>query len=245
MVLLGGGERLSTSPKSSVVGFHADLIIIDDPTDPNEQYSEAEIEKVNEWVGSTLDGRKTDNDSTLTILVQQRISVTDSSAFLLSLGEPYEHICIPGEYHKCLKPASLKMFYEVNNGLYNPTRLSREVLKSKLKKNGSKTYNAHILQSPEDGSNAALNRDWFKVIDKPAFIELTRGKTFPVEFYVDSAETTNRKNDPTCIMACMKIGQNLYILNTSLVWLEFTARLAHIKKWGFRKRLFKQIKNSH
>ena len=57
-----------------------------------------------------------------------------------------------------------------------------------------------------------------------------KGTTSPViDFYLDTSFTDNKKNDPSALLACTKIGEILYILNVSQKWLEFVPLLSHIK----------------
>ena len=53
-----GGNRFSTSVGGTVTGFHAHILIIDDPLNPSQALSEVELKKANRWVDQTLSTRK-------------------------------------------------------------------------------------------------------------------------------------------------------------------------------------------
>jgi len=93
-----GGERYATSVTGSITGFHAHLLIVDDPLNPKEASSEVERERANNFMDVTLSTRKVSKSVTPTILVMQRLHEADCTGnWLDKKGKDLKHICLPGE----------------------------------------------------------------------------------------------------------------------------------------------------
>lgn len=148
------GQRLSAGMGGAVTGQHGHFLIVDDPLNPEQSYSEAELLSVNRFMETTLPSRKIDKRVAVTILVQQRLHQADPSGEMLSKAEEgsVKHICLPGEllYDKdgvpnC-SPASAADFYK--DGLLDPIRMPRDVLMTVRKDLGAYGYSSQILQDP-------------------------------------------------------------------------------------------------
>lgn len=142
------GERNTTGTGCNVTGRHGDFILIDDPVDPMGSRSEADLKKANLFITETLWSRKKKQDVTPTILIMQRLHQNDPTAMLIeTLGkENIEHICLPGEITDDVNPPELKTYY--TNGLLDPVRGSRKILKEHRKTLLEYGYAGQILQRP-------------------------------------------------------------------------------------------------
>lgn len=159
-----GGNRFSTSVGGSVTGFHAHLILVDDPIDPNRVMSDTEVRKANHWMDSTLPFRKVDKNVTATALVMQRLHQDDPTGHLLKLAGvkkdkdgnwtypakkgKIRHICLPGEirnYKKNVHPPELAQFYV--DELLDVKRLGWDSLNEILNK-GQYIYGGQVGQDP-------------------------------------------------------------------------------------------------
>lgn len=159
-----GGNRFSTSVGGSVTGFHAHLILVDDPIDPNRVMSDTEVKKANHWMDSTLPFRKVDKNVTVTILVMQRLHKDDPTGHLLKSNGikkdqqgnwvypekkgKIRHICLPGEiknYAKNVHPPELKDRYI--DGLLDPNRLNWSYLEE-IQNKGQYIYGGQVGQDP-------------------------------------------------------------------------------------------------
>lgn len=142
------GSRLSAGIGGAVTGYHAHFLLVDDPMNPEEAYSEAELIAANRWMETTLPSRKIDKLVTPTILVQQRLHQADPSGELLAKadGKDMKHICLPGELTDAVRPIELRQFYV--DGLLDVHRLPRPVLRAMEKNLGAYGYASQILQDP-------------------------------------------------------------------------------------------------
>ena len=222
-----GGSRYSTSVDSGITGKRGDLLMIDDPLNIADIYSEKDRDATNKWVDG-LSSRKTNHDYALTVIVQQRLHKEDTIGYLLSQGNNAKYICLPAEYNRSLSPSKLKKFYDEKDGLLFPERLSRETLDQERKKSLS-LYNAQFLQSPSDFSDSLIQEKSFPVILAQDFFNLANRAKPTIDFFIDSANTGNTKRDPQIIMAACRIDNDIYITNISRVWVEVPQMIQHIK----------------
>ena len=142
-----GGERYATSVTGTVTGFHAHLIIVDDPLNPKGASSDAERETANNFMDVTLSTRKVNKSVTPTILVMQRLHELDCAGnWLEKDGKKIKHICLPGELSNDVKPIELREKYI--NGLLDTQRLTRDDLRELKINLGSYGYAGQIMQTP-------------------------------------------------------------------------------------------------
>ena len=77
-----GGYRYATAVGSDITGFGADEIIIDDPVQPEDVHSERVMQKVRDWVESSVRTRFNDPSKGAMILVMHRLGPDDLSGTL-------------------------------------------------------------------------------------------------------------------------------------------------------------------
>lgn len=75
-----GGFRYATSVGSTITGFGADVIIIDDPLQPEDVSSETAKREFRSWLGSSVQTRFNDQSKGAMILVMHRLAPDDPSA---------------------------------------------------------------------------------------------------------------------------------------------------------------------
>ena len=160
------GFRLSVGIGGAVTGYHGHFLLIDDPLNPEESYSEAELKTTNRWMETTLPSRKVDKEVTVTVLVQQRLHQSDPSGeMVIKHGGPgLKHICLPGEITKMVRPYELRDRYV--DGLLDPVRMSRAVLTSMEKDLGAYGYASQVLQDPVPLGGGMFKTDLLKLEDQ-------------------------------------------------------------------------------
>jgi len=177
------GGRLSASVGSRLTGYHAHLLSVDDPIDPEKAISETELKKANRWMTNTLPSRGIHRADTPMILVQQRLAQNDPSGERLERGGRVKHICIPAELlydkaGKCIvfvSPPELKKYYR--NNLMDPRRLKHSDLEDFKKTHGAYGYSGQYLQDPVPLSGAMFDITKLKLIDgdPPPMVRMVRG----------------------------------------------------------------------
>lgn len=222
-----GGARYATSTGGTITGLHGDIIILDDPQNPELANSDKERNNTNEWVSATISTRKTNKEITPIILIQQRLHRNDVTGYLLNKNKNYKHICLPAELNSNILPNHLVDFYK--NGLLDNKRLHQTILNELRIDLGTKQYNTQILQQPDDDKNSIIKYNWLTYFTQQQLIEML-GKVV-VNFYIDTAYTADENNDPSAIIACFKYNECLYVLNCANVWLEFNELITYITQF--------------
>lgn len=131
---------------------------VDDPINPNEASSPADLATANRWLRETLPSRKVNKSIVPMILVMQRLHQDDPTAQMVKRGGVYR-LCLPATDEDPIRPAKLKEKYV--NGLLDPVRLPRKVLEETEKEMGEQAYAAQYRERPVPAGGAM-----FKIKDK-------------------------------------------------------------------------------
>jgi len=165
---LNGGNRYSTSVGGTLTGFHADILIWDDPMNPQEAVSIKELENTNRWIDQTLPTRKTDKRISTIIGIMQRLNQDDPTGHILAKKKKnVRHICLPGEIenHKDqVQPPELAKYY-VNN-LLDHQRMDWGVLQDLEADLGQYGYAGQIGQNPTPPGGGMFQVDHIATIDQ-------------------------------------------------------------------------------
>lgn len=224
-----GGFRYATSTGATITGFHAHVIINDDPQNPKQADSEPLRLQANEHV-KTLSSRKVNKENTPMITVMQRLHEEDVTGYLLKRkGEKIRHVCLPAELSDMVKPVELRDKYV--DGLLDPVRLNRSVLEEAKIDLGSLGYAGQYEQSPiVDGGNIVKD-EWFRRISYSDFMALRFRET--IHFYLDTAYNKKQRtdNDPSGILAACRIRNSVYLVDAQKVWKEMPDLLRFLPEY--------------
>lgn len=218
-----GGERYATSVGGTGTGFHAHIIIVDDPLNPKEAASESDRNSANSWMDTTLSTRKIDKSITVTVLIMQRLHQKDCTGnWLDKLDKPIQHICLPGELSKDVKPEVLRDNYV--DGLLDPQRLSRKDLDTLRVDLGSYGYAGQIMQvpSPDEGG---IWQKWFTPVPDSEFPKELESKGTDW----DLAYTEKETNSASAHVTAGLVGTNMYIDDLGWIWAEFPKLISYMK----------------
>lgn len=218
-----GGERYATSVTGTVTGFHAHLIIVDDPLNPKEAASEADRLTANNFMDVTLSTRKVNKSVTPTILVMQRLHQKDCTGnWLDKEGKKIKHICLPGEVSKDVKPIELKNKYI--NGLLDADRLTpADLLELKINL-GSYGYAGQIMQIPTP-ADGGIWQKWIVPIDD----NLIPKQLTELGTDWDLAYTEKETNSASAYVTAGKFDSKMYITELGFDWLEFPKLMPYMK----------------
>ena len=219
------GLRYCTSTGGTVTGMGADIIVIDDPQNPQLARSEVERENANRFFNETLRSRLNNPDKGVFIVIMQRLHENDLTGMLLE-KEPYnwEHICLPAEVSEYVKPLSLKENYV--DGLLFPERLSHTTLNSFKIGLGSYGYSGQYSQIPSPSEGGIFKGEWFNIIKN--LPENINPDLLKWDFYLDTAYTNKQDNDATALLCAAFHNNELYIKEVKAVRLEFPELIKEI-----------------
>ena len=206
-----GGARLAISTGGDPIGIHAHIQTNDDPLSIKHSSSESYRDQAINQV-KAMETRKKDMNSTLLILIMQRLHELDPTGYLLSLNRNIKHICLPAEVSDNINPPELEQYYI--DGLLNPYRKNRDILEDLKINLGTYGYSGQIMQRPAPAEGGIIKKHWFKTF----VLEEIQGETR--HFMADTAQTEKKENAP-CVILCYVIKNNTaYIVNITRKWLE-------------------------
>ena len=221
-----GGERYATSVTGTVTGFHAHLIIVDDPLNPKGASSEADRTTANQFMDVTLSTRKVDKSVTPTILVMQRLHQKDCTGnWLEKKGKKIKHICLPGEISKDVKPIELKEKYI--NGLLDAKRLNKSDLNELQINLGSYGYAGQIMQTPTP-LDGGIWKKWIKPIEDFELDSILH-ELSSIGTDWDLAYTKKETNSASAYVTAGVKDNKMYIVDIGFDWLEFPNLMAYMK----------------
>ena len=213
-----GGERYATSVTGTVTGFHAHIIVVDDPLNPKGASSDAERETANSFMDVTLSTRKVSKSVTPTILVMQRLHQLDCTGnWLEKKGKRIKHICLPGELSENVKPEDLKEKYV--DGLLDVKRLTKQDLSDLKKDLGSYGYAGQIGQTPSPLEGGIWKKNIIPIEDNELDLLLPKMQQLGTDW--DLAYTEKQSNSASAYVTSGKIDNKMYIDEIGFNWLEF------------------------
>jgi predicted phage terminase large subunit-like protein len=162
-----GGERRSTSTGAAIIGRHAHIHSVDDPIDPRGVRSQADLMSANQWMVETLPSRCVSQAVTPLWLVMQRLAIDDPTGERLNRvgGVRCKHICLPAEISDEVSPKIFRNKYK--DGLLDPNRLPRYILRTKKAELGEFGYAGQFEQRPIPISGGMFKVDKFIVGELP------------------------------------------------------------------------------
>lgn len=182
------GYRFACGVDGQILGKHFHFIIVDDPIDPMQAASDAELKAVTRFMERVLPSRKVDKKITPIILIMQRLHENDPTGARLeraAAGMPHRHICLPAELTDDVQPASCRDFYV--DGLMDPVRLDAATLERIEQEQGDYVYAGQYLQRPIPEGTAMFHVGKINIVDHlPKDVKIVR----EIRFW-DKACSTN------------------------------------------------------
>lgn len=222
------GTVITTSVGGTIIGKHGDLIIIDDPNNPNVSVSRRELDAVNNWHDVVLSTRMTNKKTSVKIIVMQRIGQNDLSEYVLSkTDECWDHICLPAEEDVNISPEGWRKYY--TDGLLDPLRLGHEALRRMRSSLGAAGYAGQMQQRPTPPEGNIIRGEWLPSETIGNFNSMRSGH--PIIFFLDTAYTEKTANDPSGIIATCMLGNTLYILNAKKVRMGFPELVRFVQQF--------------
>ena len=213
-----GGFRLATSVGGTLTGRGGSLAILDDPTKPQDAYSETARDTEKQWYGNTLLSRLDNKAEDGIVVVMQRLHVDDLVGHLLeqegwtllnlpAIAPSYETTLLgPGRCHVRLAGDEL-----------HPEREPRFVLEELRREMGSADFSAQYLQEPVPPTGNLINWAWFQVYDAPPL--WLPGDSVIVS--IDTAMSASELADFSAAVVLQVRGDSAYVLDVLCQRLEY------------------------
>lgn len=162
---LHGGERMTaTVGGKSPTGRHAHFHICDDLVDPKGASSIIDLQTARQFLTDVLPSRKVDKAVTPLILIMQRLVPRDPTDVVMERARkedatPVVRVVLPAEESDKVDPPELRANYV--DGLLDPKRLPRIVLKRERASMTATAYDAQYGQDPRSPGAGRFKDFWF------------------------------------------------------------------------------------
>lgn len=166
------GSMFSTGMQSTATGLGGDILIFDDPLNPEQALSDVEREAVNLRFDSTFRSRINNPETGVKILIMQRLHERDLTGHIRAReSDRWEHVSLPAIAEKKkthrfpseLDDAGQPKEKAVEPGdLLWPERLSQEFLDSQKIGMGSWAFSGQYQQNPAPMEGGIIRRNWIR-----------------------------------------------------------------------------------
>jgi hypothetical protein len=202
LITTKGGYRYVTSVGATLTGLGANTIIVDDPLNADEAWSETRRRNVNQWFSRALMSRLNNKKAGAVIIVMQRLHMDDLTGHLMEIGG-WDRLCLPA---KAPKDTSIPLWrgeyaWKADECL-QPMREDDSVLDDLKRDLGAEAFNAQYLQAPVPAGGNMLKPEWLKWCE----LAPTRQSSDQVIISVDTAaKATATSNYRPCSCSwCVK-----------------------------------------
>ena len=210
------GYRFATSIGGSLTGEGGDILIVDDPHNPQQIMSDKYRLKTIEWFSNTFVSRLNDKKNGVIIIVMQRLHQNDLVGYLLSKPENnWTVLSIPSiaEKDEYYSIGNFEKFRKKGEILHPSREGIREI--ERIKKDmGSYVFSAQYQQKPIVKEGNMIKFQWIKRYK----IKIQPNRIF---LSFDTAIKAGLKNDPTVCTVWGEKENKLYLLNVYREWLEY------------------------
>jgi predicted phage terminase large subunit-like protein len=215
-----GGSCQSTSVGGVLTGFGADIIIVDDPTKPEEALSDRERATANHWLSHTLITRLNNKVTGRIILVMQRLHEEDMIGFFLSLGGArlvsFPAIAQEDEHLEWRTPFGMRRHKRSEGEALHPEREPLAALEMLRVAMGTRMFASQYLQMPAPPGGSIVKPEWFQRYD------LANLPEFDTMFQSwDTASKGTQLSDYSVCTTWGKKGTQLYLLHVLRKRLEY------------------------
>lgn len=159
-----GGFRAAFGFFAKITGDRADALIVDDPHDAQEVHSKTKRVAVLEKWDAAIANRVNDPNTSVRILIMQRLHEEDLTGHVLKQGG-WEHVSIPQEFELAQKRRTWIGWEDprtVEGELMFTIRFPENVLAAERRRLGAAGYAGQHQQRPAPATGLMLQRGWWK-----------------------------------------------------------------------------------
>lgn len=172
-----GGHRISVSVGGKTTGEGGDILLVDDPHNMTEVYSDTIRHGVLAWWDNSMRSRLNDPTTGQKVLIGQRSHDNDLFGHVLTTEpERWVHLMLPTEFdpaRKCIthfnprgiEPDEKQVFEDPrkeSGELLSPKRFGHEEVKTERAAMSIRDYSAQHQQDPTSGGGLILKKKWWR-----------------------------------------------------------------------------------
>lgn len=211
LVTTKGGQRLATSVGGTITGRGADIIIIDDPLNVSDAFSETQRAKAIKWYRETMPTRLDDKKKGRVIVTMQRVHEGDLAGYLIERGG-IAHLNLPAiaTEDERIEVAPGRFYTRKIGELLHAEREGHEELENLKRDLGTLAFSAQYQQQPLPADGDIVKRAWLRT-----YSEVPTPQHFKIVQSWDLASATTPSADFSACVTAMCINRDVYVLD---VW---------------------------
>jgi predicted phage terminase large subunit-like protein len=216
LVTTKGGFRIASSVGATMTGLGGDTLIVDDPLNANEAYSETSRRNANTWFSGTLMSRLNEKRAGAIFVVMQRLHQEDLTGVLIEMG--WDGLVLPAFAPRdtVIQIGDWKHTWKEGEPLQ--AREPLEVIEDQKRQSMSAVFAAHYMQEPIPEAGNMLKRDWLN------WYEL-RPVRQPSDVIVQSWDTavkvTSTSDYSVCLTFLVRNNNEYYLIDVWRKKVEF------------------------
>lgn len=210
------GYRFATSVGGTLIGEGGDILIIDDPHNPQQVLSDKYREKTLNWYSNTFSSRLNNKRNGAIIVIMQCLHPNDLTGYLLEKNSSdWFYLNLPVYFEEDTNIKVSKFEKTIHSGEYIfPDREGKVEVERIKKEMGSYFFNAQYLQKPMLNANSMIRKEWIhKYLDDYKYTN--------IYLSFDTAIKAGVNNDPTVCTIWGEYENKYYLLDVFRKWLEY------------------------
>ena len=224
LVTTKGGFRITSSVGATLTGLGADTLIVDDPLNANEAYSETARKNANTWFTDTLMSRPNDKRAGAIFVVTQRLHQNDLTGILIEKG--WDGLVLPAIAPRdaVVQIGSWRHFWKEGEPLQ--AREPLELLMDQKRQIGAVAFAAQYLQDPAPETGNLLKLDWLKWCELPP---VRQSGDQIVQSWDTAVKVTATSNYSACLTFLVRNNNEYYLIDAWRKKVEFPELCASVR----------------
>ena len=204
------GFRKATSVYGTLTGLGGDLFIIDDPQKPVDAQSEAQRNRLNQWVSNTLMSRLDSKERGAVIVVMQRVHLNDLSGYLIESGG-WTVLSLPAiaEQDETIAIGENQVHHRRAGEALHPELESLDSLQNLRRQISSYDFAAQYQQCPVPPGGAMIRQEWLRYYDR---LPERTYRTQVIQSW-DTAAKDGAQNDWSVCTTWMIVDGHYYLID--------------------------------
>jgi len=219
-----GGFRITTSVGATLTGLGADTLIVDDPLNADETYSETARKNVNAWFTGTLMSRLNDKRAGAIFVNTQRLHQDDLIGNLIENG--WDGLVLPAFAPRdtVIEIGNWRHFWKEGEPLQ--ARESLELLGDLKRQIGAAAFAAQYLQDPVPEAGNLLKLEWLKWYESPP---VRQPGDQIVQSWDTAVKVTATSDYSACLTFLVRNNNEYYLIDAWRKKVEFYELCAAVK----------------
>ena len=224
------GIMRSASMLGSVTGEGGSYILIDDPQNPKQAFSDADREASLNAFDQAWSTRLNDKKTGRIIVIMQRLHQNDLTGHLLAKNAGYEHLCLPAEaeeHERRVFPVSGRvvereageLLHQSREGAYEIAQLKTDL--------GSHSFAGQYQQRPSALEGSIIKRSWLK------FYKQLPKMTEKIQSW-DLTFKDGQQSDFVVGQVWGSVGSDKYLIDQTRARMDFPTTIQAIRQLTYK-----------